>query len=105
LRDVGVATATVVGTAVTADEALEIARAKEPDIAIMDIRLGGARDGIDAAIALIQELGISSIFASAHGDRTTRERAEAARPLGFLEKPYSPAALLSAVRSALGKEI
>ena len=91
----------VIGIAVTADEAVQLAAAHEPDLAIMDIRLIGPGDGIDAAIALQRDFGISSIFASAHGDTETRSRAEAAKPLGWLEKPYSPAALINLVKTVL----
>jgi DNA-binding NarL/FixJ family response regulator len=91
----------VIGIAVTADEAVQIAAAQRPHLVIMDIRLNGPRDGIDAAIALHRDFGIRSIFASAHGDRETRNRAEAAKPLGWLEKPYSPASLISLVNIVL----
>ena len=57
--------------------------------------LDATRDGIDAAIALQRDFGIPSIFASAHGDRETRSRAEAAKPLDWLEKPYSATALIN----------
>ena len=50
----------VVGVAGTAEEALEIANSERPLVAIMDVRLGGARDGVDAAIELQEKLGIRS---------------------------------------------
>src|ERR671914_540257 len=42
----------VVGTATTAEEAIVLAASESPELAIMDIRLAGLRDGIDAAIEL-----------------------------------------------------
>jgi hypothetical protein len=39
---------TAVGIAVSADEAVRIAEAERPDVVLMDIRLAGVRDGIDA---------------------------------------------------------
>lgn len=91
----------VVGVAASAEEAFEIARAEKPALAIMDIRISGVRDGIDTAIELLTSLGVPSIFATAHGDSETRERAKKAQPLGWLQKPYSSEALIAAVRSAL----
>jgi two-component system, response regulator PdtaR len=91
----------VVGIAVTADEAMAMAAAHAPALAIMDIRLGGARDGIDAAVSLLRDFGIPSIFATAHSDPQTRSRAEAAKPLGWLEKPYAPATLIALITSVL----
>jgi two-component system, response regulator PdtaR len=91
----------VVGVARTADEVIDLARRERPRLVIMDIRLGGMRDGIDAARELFQQFGIRCIFATANDDRRTRERAEACAPLGWLTKPYTIASLLAAVTDAL----
>jgi CheY-like chemotaxis protein len=79
----------VVGVAVSADQAVSMAEREQPDIVLMDIRLAGPRDGIDAAQEIRNRLGIGSIFVTAHTDPHTRHRAEAARPVGFLEKPLT----------------
>ncbi len=91
----------VTGVAVSADEAIQMATAHRPALAIMDIRLAGKRDGIDAAIELFRGLGIRCIFATAHYDKEARERAQAANPLGWLQKPYTMHSLVEAVRRAL----
>lgn len=91
----------VVGPASTAEEAMALARVERPQLAVMDIRLGSARDGIQAALDLYRELGIRSIFASAHADPSFRKRAEASRPLGWLQKPYTVEAVVHAVREAV----
>jgi len=91
----------VVGPARTAEEAVAIARAEHPRLAVMDIRLASARDGIEAALDLYRDLGIRSIFASAHADPSFRKRAAAASPLGWLQKPYTVDAVVSTVRQAI----
>lgn len=91
----------VAGIAASADEAWEIARSAKPDLVVMDIRLSGAQDGIDAAVKLFRELGIRSLFASAHVDSGSQERAQAARPLGWVAKPYRSDTLIQAVRRAV----
>jgi DNA-binding NarL/FixJ family response regulator len=91
----------VVGIAVSADEAVAMALGQRPDLAVMDVRLLGARDGIEAAIDIFNGTGIRCIFATAHSDASTRHRAQAAQPLGWLAKPYTPRALVQAVRTAL----
>ena len=91
----------VVGIAVTAEEALHLADVHRPALVVMDIRLAGARDGIDAAVNLRSRFGIGSIFATAHGDETTRARAEMAQPLGWLIKPYSVKTVLQTIRAVL----
>jgi DNA-binding NarL/FixJ family response regulator len=84
----------VVGIAITADEAVRLAAAERPLFVIMDVRLRGQRDGIEAAIQLFQENGIRSLFATAHYDSRSRARAEAASPLGWLPKPYTMEAIV-----------
>jgi two-component system, response regulator PdtaR len=91
----------VVGPARTAEEAVTLARTEKPRLAVMDIRLASARDGIDAALDLYRDFGIRSIFASAHADPSFRKRAEPASPLGWLQKPYTVDAVVNTVRQAI----
>jgi CheY-like chemotaxis protein len=79
----------VVGIAVSADQAIHFAERERPDVVLMDIRLNGSRDGIEAADEIRKRLGISSIFVTANTDPQTRQRALASQPLGFLEKPLT----------------
>ena len=87
----------VVGQADTADEAVKIALAEKPDVVLMDIRLRGARDGIDAALEIRQRLNIACIFVSANTDPATMRRAQTAQPLGFVTKPFTLPALVAAM--------
>jgi DNA-binding NarL/FixJ family response regulator len=91
----------VVGVATSAEDALALAEEHEPSLAVMDVRLAGNRDGVDAAIQLFRTLGIRSIFATAHADGETMARAKTASPLGWLQKPYSSAALIQIIKAAL----
>lgn len=91
----------VVGIAATADDAVMIARQDRPDVVLMDIRLAGSRDGIDAAIEISDYLGIAIIFATALSDGETRERAERSHALGWLSKPYSSNQMLDAISRAM----
>jgi two-component system, response regulator PdtaR len=91
----------VIGIAASADDALRLAESGRPVLAIMDIRLAGPRDGIDAALELFRRNGIRSIFATAHLDARTRARAEAAAPLGWLPKPYALDTLVATIERAL----
>lgn len=93
----------VVGTATTAEEAIILAREQRPSLAVMDIRLASERDGIDAASQLFRELNIRCIFATAHEDPRTRERAEPYAPLGWLAKPYTMPSLVDLVAEGLSK--
>jgi two-component system, response regulator PdtaR len=79
----------VVAIAVSADEAVRMAEKERPDLVLMDIRLIGARDGIDAAAEIHRRFAIPSIFVTANTDPATRGRAQALAPIGFLEKPLT----------------
>lgn len=93
----------VAGIASTAEEAVALAASRRPALVVMDIRLASERDGIDAALEIFRTLGIRSLFASAHVDAQVRARAEAARPLGWVAKPYRVETLLAAVGEALNE--
>lgn len=94
----------VVGMAATAEEAVGMAEAGRPDLVLMDVRLAGARDGIDAAAEIRARLGIPSLFATAHSDAATRSRGDdVASPLGWLAKPYTPGELAAAVAGAISR--
>jgi two-component system, response regulator PdtaR len=91
----------IAGIATTADEAMELAGSHHPALVVMDIRLAGVRDGVDAALELFTRYGIRCVFATAHYDREVRARAGPARPLGWLQKPYSMTSLVESIRQAL----
>jgi DNA-binding NarL/FixJ family response regulator len=91
----------VIGPANTAEEAERYAAEQRPDLIVMDIRLLSRRDGVEAALAIFRTTGIRSIFATAHADAHTRARAVAAKPLGWIAKPYAMDALVTLVRQAL----
>src|SRR5579885_3182109 len=59
LTDAGFA---VAATVATAEEAIEKAAAEDVALVIMDIRLAGRRDGVDAALELFERHGIRVFF-------------------------------------------
>jgi two-component system, response regulator PdtaR len=93
----------VVALATTAKEAVDLAERERPDLVLMDIRLASNTDGVDAAIVIYERLGIRSVFCSGHADAKVRELAQRARPLGWLDKPYTAGALIEIVEEALGE--
>lgn len=91
----------IVGTASDAATAIGLAERERPDLVLMDIRLRGSVDGVEAALEIVDRLGIQSLFVSAHTDPGMITRALAARPRGWLPKPFTEAEVLQAVRAAL----
>ena len=93
----------IVGIATTGEEALSLADKQPPDLAVVDIRLAGDRDGVDTALELFRSHGIRCIFASAYSDEEARRRAKPAAPLGWLQKPYSLTSLTELVGAAVNE--
>jgi DNA-binding NarL/FixJ family response regulator len=77
----------VVATAVDADQAVAVVGRERPDVVLIDIRIVGPRDGIDAALEIRQRFDIACIVISAHVDPASRARMAPARPLAILSKP------------------
>lgn len=86
-------------------DAMEIARARRPDVIILDIMLP-ERSGLDllAEIRADAEIGGTPVLMlTARGQRKDREMAERAGASLFMTKPFANAEMLEAVRS-LGAE-
>ena len=85
------------GTADSAAEAVRVVELERRGLVLMDVRLLGDRDGIDAATEIWRRFAIRSLLVSANLDTAARAKACAANPIGFLEKPYTLRALLAAL--------
>lgn len=94
----------VTGVAASADEAVALVAAHKPSVVLMDIRLLGQRDGIDAALEIFRVHGIRSVFTSAHSDEDSRRRAEPAMPYGWIEKPYAVGTIVSFLKRLNGSD-
>ena len=93
----------VVALASTATEAVEAALEYLPDIVLMDIMLGGDRDGVDAAIEIKDQYNVPIVFLTAYADERTVERAKKAEPVGYVLKPFKERELQTTIDIALYK--
>ena len=82
-------------------EALASVSAHPPDLVLMDINLGAAREGIGAAQKIRALHDLPVVFVTAYGDRTTLEQAKQANPFGFVVKPVDPRDVQVAIEMAL----
>ncbi len=89
----------VVGVAGSAEDAVNITERERPDAVLMDIRLRGARDGVDAALEIWQRFKIRSVFVSGNIDDAMKQRAAPAQPLGFVSKPFIATQIVALLRS------
>lgn len=96
---------TVVGVASSGAAALQLAESTRPDLALMDIQLSGAMDGVRTACALRERFGIPSVFLSSFSDDETVERTQGANPFGYVIKPHDERLLHITVQSALYRRL
>jgi chemotaxis response regulator CheB len=90
----------VMASVATGEEALHVAR-DLPDLALVDIRLGGRLDGIETAAVLRDRFKIGVIYTTSHDDDDTIRRLKATQPYGYLGKPIRSPDLHGAVEVAL----
>ena len=101
VEDMGMA---VCGTAATADEAVAQAETHRPSIVLMDVRLRGDKDGVDAALVIHRTVGSKVIFITGSREQATIARIQLAQPFAVLFKPVSDLQLRNAIEAAIGQD-
>lgn len=94
---------TVAAMASSGEEAIERTAELHPDVVLMDIRMPGALDGIEAAAQICERFEIPVVFITAYADASTLERAKVTTPFGYVLKPFEDRDLQVAVEVALYK--
>lgn len=91
----------VCGTAASAEEAIALALDQRPYIVLMDMRLQGERDGVDASQAIHDQVGSKVIFITGSREPATLARIEGDHPAAVLFKPISESQLVAIIRKLL----
>jgi PAS domain S-box-containing protein len=92
----------VAGLVATGEEAVKKAAETQPDLVLMDIRLKGPLDGIQAA-EQIASLQIPIVYLTSYSDDRTVERAKITEPYGYLIKPFTDTELKTTLEMAIYK--
>ncbi len=92
---------TVTGIVSTGPDAIRAAGETLPDFILMDIRLKGGMDGIEAAGIILERHNIPVIYLTAYSDEATIHRAKLTRPLGYIIKPLDRIQVNSVIEVAL----
>jgi DNA-binding NarL/FixJ family response regulator len=92
---------TVCGTAATADDAVALVQANRPSVVLMDVRLAGEKDGVDAALTIHDTVGSKVIFVTGSREPATLARIQLDHPAGVLFKPVTDRQLRQAIDEAL----
>ncbi|WGV27709.1 hybrid sensor histidine kinase/response regulator [Halotia branconii] len=93
----------VIATVSSGQEAINKALESRPDLVLMDIRLKGQIDGVEAAQEIRKHLDIPIIYLTAYADENTVERAKNTDPFGYLLKPFKEKELQTNIEIALTK--
>jgi len=94
----------VCGLVPDGDGAIEQAIDLEVDLVLMDIRLAGKMDGVEAARRIREQRDTPIIFITAHGDPATRALIDRTIPgAPVLAKPITAARLKEAIATVMKK--
>lgn len=79
----------VVGKANSGQEAIDLALENKPDLVLMDIRLKGEMDGIEAVKIIKEKISTSVIYLTGNSDRLNYDRAKATECVDLITKPFT----------------
>ena len=89
--------------ALSGEGAIQRAAETQPDLVLMDIRLSGEMDGIEAAEEIRTRFDIPVVYLTGYADEETVRRAKLTEPFGYIVKPFESRELGSAIEVALYK--
>jgi response regulator NasT len=92
----------VVGETGRGDEAVDLVKEHEPDVAILDIKMPGL-DGLSAAREIAGERRAAVLILTAFSQRDLIEQARDAGALAYLVKPFQRSELIPAIEVAIGR--
>ena len=92
----------VVGETGRGDQAVELVRELQPDLAILDVKMPGI-DGLEAAGIITAEKLCGVLILTAFSQREVIEQARDAGALAYLVKPFQKSDLIPAIEVAIGR--
>ncbi len=96
VKDLGYSVVDIVDTG---EEAVAVAEEKKPEVVLMDIKLKGEMDGVEAA----EKIDVPVVYLTAYADEDLLERAKITTPLGYIVKPFEKQDLKIALKMGLYK--
>jgi CheY-like chemotaxis protein len=91
----------IVAAVGSAEEGIAIATRERPDLVLMDIRLEGEKDGVQAAVEIHQQVDVPIVYLTAHSDRLTVDRAKRTEHDAYILKPFHRHELQSTIEVAM----
>jgi PAS domain S-box-containing protein len=93
----------IVANVSSGEEAIDAAVETKPDLVLMDIKLEGNVDGIEAATQIRDRFQIPVVYLTAYTDEETLNRAKLTEPHGYILKPFEARDLGTTIELALYK--
>jgi PAS domain S-box-containing protein len=93
----------VVANVASGEEAIIAAQETHPDLVLMDIKLDGNVDGIEAAAQIRDRFQIPIVYLTAYTNEETLNRAKLTEPYGYILKPFEARDLATSIEVALYK--
>lgn len=90
------------GPAGSGPKAIELAEQTQPDLILMDIRLNGSMDGVEASHEIVRKRPGPVIYLTAYTGTFVCSPWEMVDPYLCLAKPFSERGVQAAIESALG---
>jgi response regulator NasT len=90
----------IVGAAMTGPEGVEVVLRENPDIVLMDIRMPGEFDGLEAAKRILAERSVCIVVLTAFTNGGYRDRAAQIGVSGYLTKPLDRDTLIPQLEAA-----
>ncbi len=92
---------TVCAVAETAADAISAAERHRPAVVLMDMRLRGEEDGVDAALRIHAQVGSKVIFITGSREQATVDRINSDHPFDILFKPVPDETLRKSIELAI----
>jgi PAS domain S-box-containing protein len=93
----------VVANVSSGEEAIDAAEETRPELVLMDIKLEGQVDGIEAAAQIRSRFQIPVVYLTAYTNDETLNRAKLTEPYGYILKPFEARDLATTIEVALYK--
>ncbi|MBN1799165.1 MAG: response regulator [Spirochaetales bacterium] len=93
----------VPGIAASGEDAVKMVLEQKPDLVLMDIKLSGKMDGVEAAGEILKSYSVPIVYITAYAENTTLKRAKITEPFGYILKPFEERELHINIEIALYK--
>ncbi|WP_045056077.1 EAL domain-containing protein [Aliterella atlantica] len=92
---------TITAIADSGEQAIRETEITKPDLVLMDVRLKGKMDGIQASEIIWDKFKVPIVYLTANSDISTIQRAKDTEPFGYITKPFRERELHAAIEIAL----